>query len=74
MIPVSIHVSAAENKSPPACFFFSFFAVRYIASAAPGNPNIININSPEKYLVASALKCVIFAESTSCAKKIFCPP
>ena len=74
MIPVSIQVSAAENKSPPACFFFSGFAVRYMASAAPGRPNIIKINSPEKYLVASALKCVICAESASCAKKIFCPP
>ena len=28
------------------------------------------MNSPEKYLVASELKCVMFAESASCAKKI----
>ena len=44
------------------------------ASAAPGSPNIMKINSPEKYLVASALKCAIFPASASWAKKIFCPP
>ena len=71
VIPVNIHVSAAERSSPPAAFFFSGFAVRYIASAAPGSPKIMKMNSPEKYLVASALKCVILAESASCAKKIF---
>ena len=26
VIPVSIQVSAAESRSPPACFFFSGFA------------------------------------------------
>ena len=31
-------------------------------------------DAPEKYLVASALKCAMFAESASCAKKMFCPP
>ena len=35
---------------------------------------IMKMNSPEKYLVASALKCATFAESASWAKKIFCPP
>ena len=43
----------------------------YIARAAPGSPKIIKINSPEKYLVASALKCTTLAESASWAKKIF---
>ena len=74
VIPVNIHASVAESKRLPACFFFSGFAHLYIASAAPGSPKIMKINSPEKYLVASALKCAIFAESASCAKKMFCPP
>ena len=59
VIPVSMHARAAESRSPPACFFFSGFAQRYIASAAPGRPKIMKINSPEKYLVASALKCTV---------------
>ena len=33
--------------------------------------NFVLENMPEKYLVASALKCAMFAESASCAKKIF---
>ena len=70
VIPVSIQVSAADNSRPPAAFFFSGFAQRYIASAAPGSPKIIKINSPEKYLVASALKCATL-EDASWAKKIF---
>ena len=73
VIPVSIQVSAAESSSPPAARFFSGFAQRYIARAAPGSPKIIKINSPEKYRVASALKCATLEEA-SWAKKMFCPP
>ena len=65
VIPVNIDVRAAENSKPPTCFFFSGFAVRYIARAAPGRPKIMKMNSPEKYLVASALKCEMCAESAS---------
>ena len=71
VIPVNIHASAAERRSPPAAFFFSGFAQRYIASAAPGRPKIIKINSPEKYLVASALKmCYICRISKLCKEDI----
>ena len=45
-----------DRSRPPAAFFFSGFAHWYMARAAPGSPKIIKINSPEKYLVASALK------------------
>ena len=55
-MPVAIHASAADRSRPPAAFFFSGFAHWYMARAAPGSPKIIKINSPEKYLVASALK------------------
>ena len=48
VIPVKILVRAADRKRLPMTFWDSFFAVWYIANAAPGNPNIIKINSPEK--------------------------
>ena len=73
VIPVSIQVRAAESRSPPAAFFRSGFAHLYMARAAPGRPNIIKINSPEKYRVASALKCTTSGDA-SWAKNIFCPP
>ena len=41
VIPVSIEVSAAESKSPPATFFLCVLAQVYMASAAPGSPKII---------------------------------
>ena len=73
VMPVSIQVSAAESSRPPAAFFFSGLAQRYMARAAPGRPKIMKMNSPEKYRVASALKWATLEEA-SCAKKIFCPP
>ncbi len=73
VIPVSIPARAADSRSPPAAFLFSGFAERYMARAAPGRPNIMKINSPEKYLVASALKWITSGEA-SCAKKMFWPP
>ena len=65
MIPVNILASAAERRRPPACFFFSGLAHLYIARAAPGRPKIMKMNSPEKYLVASALKCEMLPELAS---------
>ena len=64
VIPVSIQVRAADRRSPPAAFFFSDLAWRYMASAAPGSPKIMKMNSPEKYLVASALKCTTSGKLT----------
>ena len=62
------------HRSATAAFLRPGLAQRYIARAAPERPKIMNINSPEKYCVASALKWVILAASASWAKKIFCPP
>ena len=56
VIPVRIAVRAAESKSPPATFFFVSLAQVYIASAAPGKPNIINGNLPLINLVAETEK------------------
>ena len=44
------------HRSATAAFLRPGLAQRYIARAAPGRPKIMNINSPEKYRVASALK------------------
>ena len=72
-------VSAADNKSPSTSFFFSGFAVLYIASAAPGSPKIIRGNFPDINLVAETENSVTVG-SASCAKNIFwapsisCPP
>ena len=55
VIPVNILVKAADNNKPPHAFLFLESAHWYIAKAAPGNPKIIKINSPVKYLVASTL-------------------
>ena len=63
----------ADNNKLPIAFLDSGFAQWYIANAAPGKPNIININSPVKYLVASLLKWTVLG-SANCAKKIFWPP
>ena len=73
VIPVNIEVNAAESNKPPTIFFFSGFAQRYIANAAPGHPKIINGNLPDINLVAETLKCVMLDEPNS-AKKIFCAP
>ena len=73
VIPVSIEVRAAESKSPATAFFFSGFAVLYMASAAPGRPKIINGNLPDMKRVADTAKCSTVG-SASCAKKMFCAP
>ena len=74
VIPVNIHASVAESKRLPACFFLfrlcTFIHCKCCSRKSKNHEN----ESPEKYLVASALKCAIFAESASCAKKMFCPP
>ena len=57
VIPVSIEVRAAESKSPATAFFFSGFAVLYMARAAPGRPKIINGNLPDMKRVADTAKC-----------------
>ena len=64
VIPVSILVRAADKKRLLTTFFDSSLALRYIAKAAPGKPNIIIIYSPEKYLVASTLKCFKFGSAS----------
>ena len=73
VIPVNIEVNAADNNKPPTAFLFSGFAHLYIASAAPGKPNIISGNLPDMNLVASTLKWVTLG-SDNCAKNIFCAP
>ena len=70
VIPVIMDVSAADNKSPSTSFFFSGFAVLYIASAAPGSPKIIRGNFPDINLVAETENSVTVG-SASCAKNIF---
>ena len=73
VIPVSMEVSAAESNRPPTAFLFSGFAVRYIASAAPGRPKIISGNLPDINLVADTAKWSTVG-SDNCAKKMFCAP
>ena len=73
VIPVNALVKAAESNKLAVFFFASGFAHWYMAKAAPGKPKIININSPEKNLVAFTLKWVTLG-SDNCAKKIFCAP
>ena len=73
VIPVSMEVSAAESNRPATAFLFSGFAVRYIASAAPGSPKIMSGNLPDMNLVAETAKCSTLG-SASCAKKMFCAP
>ena len=70
VMPVMIAVRAADNSRPPTSFFFSGFAVTYIASAAPGRPKIMNGNLPAMYRVASALNFRTVG-SASWAKNIF---
>ena len=70
VIPVNIAVNAADNNKPPTTLRFSGLAHLYIASAAPGKPNIISGNLPDINLVASTLNCTVDG-SASCAKNIF---
>ena len=65
VIPVIMLVRAAERRSPPAAFFFSGFAVLYMANAAPGRPKIIKGNFPAINLVASILKAVVEGDASS---------
>ena len=52
VIPVNMDVSAADSNKPLTFLRFSGRAVRYIASAAPGNPKIISGNFPDINRVA----------------------
>ena len=54
VIPVRNEQNATENSAPPTWLRFSAGAARYIASAAPGRPNIITgkkpfMNTPAPY-------------------------
>ena len=64
---------AADSSRPPAAFFFSGLAHWYIASAAPGRPNIIKGNLPAMKRVALTENTVVDLEASS-AKKMFCAP
>ena len=70
VMPVSRLVRAAERRSPPTAFFLSGFAVRYMAKAAPGRPNIIKGNFPAINLVASELNFIVSGLASS-AKNMF---
>ena len=71
--PVSMAVRAAEISRPPATFFFSGLAVRYIANAAPGRPKIMKGNLPAINRVASTENTSVDLDASS-AKKMFCAP
>ena len=73
VIPVRKAVRAAESSRPPETFFFSGLAHWYIASAAPGRPNIIKGNLPAMKRVALTENTVVDLEASS-AKKMFCAP
>ena len=73
VMPVRKAVRAAESSRPPAAFFFSGFAQWYIASAAPGRPNIIKGNLPAMKRVALTENTVVDLEASS-AKKMFWAP
>ena len=73
VIPVRIEVRDAERRSPPTSFFFSGFAVLYIARAAAGRPNIMKGNLPDMKRVADTEKTSVAFEASS-AKKMFCAP
>ena len=73
VMPVRKAVNAADSSRPPAAFFFSGLAHWYIASAAPGRPNIIKGNLPAMKRVALTENTVVDLEASS-AKKMFCAP
>ena len=73
VMPVRKAVKAADSSRPPAAFFFSGLAHWYIASAAPGRPNIIKGNLPAMKRVALTENTVVDLEASS-AKKMFCAP
>ena len=73
VMPVRKAVKAADSSRPPATFFFSGLAHWYIASAAPGRPNIIKGNLPAMKRVALTENTVVDLEASS-AKKMFCAP
>ena len=59
VIPVKNDVKAAVANNEPTIFFLLGLAALYIASAAPGRPNIMNGNLPAMNLVVPLITSLI---------------